>query len=521
MTTTTNTHVARVIFLMACAAVWLGWLSTRTDVFFADGIRYIGQAQKLDEGSITAGLQGSVDHPAYPLAIVAAHRWMGGSTPIHWQRAAQYASIMAGVLIVIPLYLVAWELLGSSSAWLTCVLVFLVPTTGHVFADTLSESTFLLFWTWGLWTALRFLRDGWFGWLPITIGFAGLAYLSRPEGLLLPAALVATLGLMPLLHSTRLVWPRWWSAVGLLVMGPMLIVGPYVILRGGFATKPAVARLLGTAKASPALAVERERPLDPDQTTVTTYLSAGRAVIQAVRAATTLPIMLLAPMGLFAVYWRGNVGRPRQWLFLAVISSAAILALLRLHATGGYCSPRHAMVVGQLLVALGAFGLVCLMERVSIPGRWIGQGDASFTAGPVVWLAILGLLACSQMPTLIDHLNKGFTGYREAANFLIDHKATQDRPVIDVTGWSHYYSGLKGYTFKDLTEGTSDPRVKWVVVRDAHLNGPWGYCQQLKALVGDREPVAKYPDQPAKGIAQVYVYDLESPIASGSQTLIR
>lgn len=518
---TSNSHVARVILLMACAAAWLGWLSSRTDIFFADGLRYITQAQKLEAGSMSEGLRGSVDHPAYPVLIVGVHRWVGGDSPYEWQHAAQRASIISAVLLVIPIYLVSFELFGGSVAWLSCVLTFLVPTTGHVFADTLSESTFLLFWTWGLWTALRFLRDGWFGWLPATIFFAGLSYLARPEGLLLPAALVTSLGMMPLLRSTRLVWPRWWAAVGLMVIGPMLIVGPYVAIRGGIATKPAVGRLLGTAKPSPALAVERERPLDPEQSVAITYLYAVRAVLLALRGATTLPLLYLAPIGLGAVLINGNVGRPRQWLFLSIITGAGFLALVRLHATGGYCSPRHSMVIAQILLAFASFGLVRLMARVSIPGRWVGQEDARFTAGPVVWLVLLVGLALLQLPALTEPVNKGFGCYREAANFLIEQKADPTRPVVDVTGWSHYYSGLHGYTFKDLTEGTTDPKVRWVVARDAHLNGPWIYCRQLKTMVGDREPVARYPDKPVKGVAQIYVFDLESPVVSRDPALRR
>ena len=67
----------------------------------------------------------------------------------------------------------------------------------------------------------------------------------------------------------------------------------------------------------------------------------------------------------------------------------------------------------------------------------------------------------------------------------------------------------------------TDKKVRWVIVRDAHLNGPWGYCHQLRDLVGGREPVARYPDLPAKGIAQVYVFDLESGVADASSTLMR
>src|ERR687894_435817 len=93
------------------------------------------------------------------------------------------------------------------------------------------------------------------------------ASLPRPEGLLLPGALLATLLLMPLMRTTRLNWPRWGAAMAFLVLGPLLLVGPYLAIKGGVATKPAVARLLGTAPRSAPLAVERERPLDPDQST--------------------------------------------------------------------------------------------------------------------------------------------------------------------------------------------------------------------------------------------------------------
>ena len=89
----------------------------------------------------------SVDHPVYPIAIVAAHRLKGGDRPGDWQMAAQLAAIFSGVLLVIPLYLISLELFGASRAWIACLFIYLVPFNGHVLADALSESTFLLFWS--------------------------------------------------------------------------------------------------------------------------------------------------------------------------------------------------------------------------------------------------------------------------------------------------------------------------------------------------------------------------------------
>ena len=56
---------------MTAASVLLGWLVARTEVFYADGIRYINQAKVIDQGAWERGLFRSVDHPVYPLAIVA------------------------------------------------------------------------------------------------------------------------------------------------------------------------------------------------------------------------------------------------------------------------------------------------------------------------------------------------------------------------------------------------------------------------------------------------------------------
>src|SRR5262249_12981898 len=101
---------------MALTAGLLAWLSARTDVLFADALRYVSQAEKIDGGGWAEGLVRSIDHPVYPLAIVAAHRAIGGEGPEAWQSAAQAASVLAGVLLILPLYLVSAELFGSRSA---------------------------------------------------------------------------------------------------------------------------------------------------------------------------------------------------------------------------------------------------------------------------------------------------------------------------------------------------------------------------------------------------------------------
>jgi hypothetical protein len=489
------------------AAALLSWLAAHTEILFADGLRYIDQARRLDQGAWREGLLQAVDHPVYPVAIVAAHRWFGGETPDDWQRAAQAASVVAGALLVLPLYLVALELIGAEGAWLAVVLSYMVPLTGHVFADALSESTFLLFWTWGVWATLRFLRAGAFGWLPLAIGFGALAYLSRPEGLLLPAALVATLFTMPILRSTRLNWPRWWAAIAFMVLGPAILVGPYVALKGGLSTKPAVARLLGTAPPSLPTAVERQRPLDPNQTTGETYVHAVKAMALAVRDAMTIPLLPLALLGLIFAWPPGE--RARLWLFVAVTNIAAALALVRLHATGGYCSPRHAMVLVFLLIPAAAFGIQRILNGIRINGTWLGLGEGSYHPGPAIWALVLAAMVFHYSKHTFAPVNEGFGAYRAAGGWVAEH-VPPGAAVVDLTGWALFYGQHPGYTFANLHEALSDHNLRWVVAREAHLKGPWHYCQQLRMLVADRAPVASFPTAPTRGQAQVFVFDLQA-----------
>src|SRR5262245_32782641 len=166
-----NHHGVRIFLLMAGATCLFGWLNYHSEVSFADGLRSIEQAQLIDRGAWSEAVIGSVEHPLHPLSIAAVHRVMGGTGPVSWQRAAQGTAILAVVLLVIPVYLLTWEIYGPSTAWLGCILVIANPVVGHLAINVLSETTFLLVWSWGLWGAVRFLREGRFVWLPLTIGF--------------------------------------------------------------------------------------------------------------------------------------------------------------------------------------------------------------------------------------------------------------------------------------------------------------------------------------------------------------
>ena len=91
--------------------------------------------------------------------------------------------------------------------------------------------------------------------------------------------------------------PSWWAAFAVLIIGPACLIGPYVALKGGLGTKPSIARLLGTAPVA-AMAVNRQRPLDPHQTPPKRTVQAAKAVFEAIRDAVTIPLFPFVLVGL-------------------------------------------------------------------------------------------------------------------------------------------------------------------------------------------------------------------------------
>jgi hypothetical protein len=498
-------HGVRVFLVMVAAAGLFGWWNYHAEVTYGDGLRCVQQAEAIDAGAWADGVIRSVDHPLHPTAIAGAHRLIGGTGPVSWQRAAQAASIVGAVLLVIPVYLLALEVYGPSTAWLGAVLVVANPVMGSVVINVLSESTFLLFWTWGLWGAVRFLREGRFIWLPLTIGFGALAYLARPEGMLLPLAMVATLLLLPLHRSTRIYWPRWWAAVAFLVVGSLCLVGPYIAAKGGIGTRPAIARLIGTAPPADAQALERDRPLPPDQTLFETYLVAVRRVGQAFRGAVTLPLLALGLLG-FMVARPWSV-RARIWLFAGIIIGLSALALLRLHVTGGYCTVRHALVPAMLIRLAAAHGLAWLICSIVIDGRWLGLAEGRFRPGPALWALVLGALVVHPWFRTITQVPGSFASYRDTGSWIETITAQKPGQVLDMTDWSLFFSGRPGFVLKDIHTAAADPNTRWIVARNAHLHGHWVYSRVLADLVRDRAPVVLIPEHPQPGQLQIRVYD--------------
>ena len=372
--------------------------------------------------------------------------------------AAQAVGLAFGcvVLLVIPLYLLAREIFGDGSAWLGCLLVMANPLLGGIVANVLSESSFLLFWTWGLWAAVRFLREGRFVWLPLALVFGVLSYLSRPEGLLLPMAIVAALALLPLSSSTRINWPRWWGAVGFLVLGLIFLAGPYMVVKGSPGTKPGIARVLGLAPVHPD-ALERERPLPADQTVLETYRLATERMLRVIRGVVWTPLLPFSALGLLLIM--PGPAQARIWLIVGVVLVASAVGLVRLHATTGYCTVRHGLIPGTLLLLAAGHGAAWLVGRLSFPGKWLGLQQERFSPGPAVWAVLLVPIPhCSADPRIGTGRPRPFSRLSRcrplAGAIAATPSGSSTSPLVAL------FQSVAGYRFAQVYHAPADPRTR-------------------------------------------------------------
>ena len=500
-------HTHRILLLLAGSTLLLGWVVKHSEPTTSIGLRYIQEAQEIGRGGWRDVVYRGIDHPLHPLGIAVAHRLFDGDSPASWQRAALLLSFASAVLLVIPIYLLALEIFGARAAFLAVVLVMANSVTGSIVVNVLSETSFLLWWSFGLWAAVRFLREGRFSWLPLAIGFGALAYLTRPEGILLPLSLSLAMLILPLQRGTRINWPRWWGAIILVLGGALLFSGPYAAVKGGFGTKPGIARILGLSETSPPLALEREAPLPPDQSTVETYRLAATRTIESLLEVVTLPLVPFMLLGLYLAM-RGR----RTALLLGILLCATMVALVRLHATGGYLTVRHALVPGMVLTLAAAAGLAWLTTRVAIPGRWLGLAHERFSFGPAVWAMLIALVVIAPNLRSLGPAHPGpFAVYYMTGDWLKANARAEEK-VLDLTDWSLFFSRCEGYQFADVYKAPEDRAMRWIIVRNPEVEGQWHYRKIVRELLSGREPVARLPATTARGEMQISIYDRQSPV---------
>lgn len=418
------------------------WVIAHTSVTARDSIGFARYALALGDPARPWDQVLRENHhpPGYPLAILAVARTLPAApaTPVteHTLLAAQVASAAAGVLLVLPVYWLGRKLFHPTAGFWAALLLQLLPVFAHDTADGLSDGLFLLLAFSAVACRVRALdrSRGW-PWLLACGLLSGLAYLVRPEGVLVPLAASLTL----VVRATKAGFAR--TVGGLLAVGIGFAVpaAPYMATIGGFTIKPA---FRGEAAAGvtggPAFA-----ETVPDPKAVGTVLTTGKEWLKVGHYGVAVYALIGLALSARRV-WR----EPRFWLPV-LYAGGQVAVVLALGWKKGYVSERHLLPVAAVGVLFAAGGMPAWFLLWADVARRAGQTALGRVLAGERWpWALCAVLAAvGAVPVFGTRLHDDRLGHKLAGAKLGEELAamTDDERagvvVIDHYQWCQFFSG--------------------------------------------------------------------------------
>jgi hypothetical protein len=514
-------HTGRIAALMAVVALTHAWVIPSTLSPAPDTLAFIRIAQRFQNDPLSTVIRQEQHHPLYPMLVACVESALGGLAGCHgpecWRVAAQLTASLGAALLVVPIYAFAVELLGSRAAWWGVLIFVLLPTPNRITADGLSDGIHLLGFTTGLWAAARAFNGGRVGWFAIAGIATGLGFWTRPEALLLPVAVLILMVAQCCLGTQRLFSKASVLGVFGLIVGVVLVILPYVILKGGRLTDKGVVRLVVTLphivknwQAKPAAS---HHAIDAESVAVSSDVPAGgasnasvgqprRTYASAVAAITNVFLdsthYLTAFLALWAlvVPWAPRSAKPAAYL-LAILAALVVPALVRLYLLTGYVASRHMLLLVVAICPWAGSGLVLWLERgVWLAGelaRRLGQTHSEKWIRASVPTAVVAVLALACLPKMLQPLHLSRWGHRQAAAWLAEH-CPPDATLLDHHGVSAFYADRRAYNHQELAIARQDPSLQYVVMESQDLARSEPLYRQVRQFVRTLgAPVATFP----------------------------
>ena len=349
--------VSPLLPLIAASILTRVYLAYATPVIAWDGILYVSVAKGLIAGDWAKVLW---SHPLYPFFMGVAHLWV-----TDWQWAGQLVSVFFGSISIVPLYYFSRRLFNEKVAIIASILFILHPLHARISAEVVTEATFIFFFLVALLWAWKGLKNE----DPLAFFIAGvgsaLAFLSRPEGLII--LLVTAIWLAFVGPSRRVL------AFNLLLLPFLLVASSYI-----FYLRQATGRWMVTPKKSMAVLLGlAEKP--EGASTLFQFLAAER--ITGFPAAlgwlnffwhgflnefiqTFHPLLLILVLaGIFLILKR--TGLRKEELFVGSLVVVYLVPLIGLFWTYGYVSHRHFLPIVLIALPWAGYALISWVERGS------------------------------------------------------------------------------------------------------------------------------------------------------------
>lgn len=498
-----------------------GWLFVRTEVLARDGVGYVRYAARLGQEPWAAVLRSEQQHPLYPVSILGVHHLLtslgavASESGIGWQSAAQVANLLAGLLLIGPMYLLARWFFDSRVAFWSALTFQVLPVPAQVTSDALSEGVFLL----AAALALLFLAaglerrsPGWF----LAAGFAsGCAYLTRPEAVVIVLLGLLSLVIMQAAPTWRMAWVRAGVCGSMLLFAAGIVALPYWMTIGGLSNKPSsleffkpIQDLLTFEPVAPSpsgsllLASRFTDGVDGRRLGDVGPLYAAGEVLDEVCKAFNYSVWIPVVLGL-PWYGRRLLRSPGLLLLaLTVVTQLLILWLLAYRVR--YVSERHALLVVLCGCVFGMATLFHWAKRLPIwwqaspfP-RWftfLNRFMEPRRLGSGMEIAFVLAIVVGLTQTLkVPHQHR--IGHKLAGLWLGQQLRPEDK-LVDPYGWAVFYAGR----FLPPPDGSPSPALaskgrRFIVVEpaDPDLHRQRLVAEEL-ARIAPAEVVFTWPEE--------------------------
>jgi hypothetical protein len=435
------------------------WLIINTEVTARDSIGFIRYALSFDEKSWSAALRSQHQHPGYPVVVWLVSnpvRAFFGATPETMRVSAQLVNLIVSLVLAVMMFRLGKHLWDRYVGFFAALLFQCFPISGHHLSDGVSDGLFLLMVISALFTLIRARETGAAWRYGLGGAFIGLAYLTRPEGLLvLIAAWLFLLGLQ-FAKSHKKRWREIGAGLAAVTLGCAVAGSPYYLVTGTITIKPVAWQTINRIALEPS--TPAEGPLFASLFAANFHPSANTQE-QLHRTLRALLFELGQALnyigGIFAVwaliFCRKMLARNAGFYLLAIYFAIHAAILVKLGLQVSYVSDRHVMALVALTCYLCVIGLthMCrpgllwLKAQVSATEGFLFPYTLQLVAGGWLLLAI-GICAGKTVTRL--HANR--VGNHQAGLWLAPRVERGDL-IDDDHSWTHYYAGMLFFEDKD------------------------------------------------------------------------
>jgi hypothetical protein len=456
-------HISILLAVAFCVGVYL--VST-TVLIAKDGITFIEYARGLETSPIEA-MKSEYQHPGYPFLIVVAHKIAkivhSGSSLRSWIYSAQAVAMIFRLLTVVLLYFVGKKIVGERFGFWAILILILLPDAAEYGSDALSDWPYIFFLSAGFLLLIQGAVSGkW--WL---FGFSGLAagmgYLIRPECAQVVVFGTLWLGLQ-VFYSGRIISKR--KAVfafALLLVGFLIIAGPYMKLKGAVFPKKQLVQFVPNTQSSEVY----EQGIQICSNGVYTASFVPSAIAEALgklvqRVSETL-MWFFVPALLIGVYkyFRKRDWREPEKFFVIALIALNVSIMILLYCKFGYMSRRHTLPLVVFTIFYVPVGLEALAYQLNEKFSKAIERLFAVKANADFWftvLLVIGIAICSLK--LLRPIRAEKQSYLDAARWLAEN--TDEKDIIAVSDIRiGFYSGRRSVE----CDGRAVPKEAQYVVK--------------------------------------------------------